>query len=358
MEFKAESRDLRAAVDACRQAALSGGPSLSTNGQVLLRAEDGFVEVVGVNVKSSTTVRVKATTKIAGVVGLDCKALSAQLRHVPGEAHMIVEKGMCALKSTKPRRSFRLAMVADDHFPRVHEPNGETLVLPAETIATLIGSTAFSIDMGDDRVTLHNALLEVGDGWVSMVTSDGHRLTRMQCEADVPKGEDRHVPRGAVAELARMAKLGEDITLTFSPAYVFAAAGSQVIAHAVSDAQFPSYASIVPPRSNTPVRVERGVLTDALKAAAAVRKDGAVLKLAKDALTVTATDGPNAESSEELAVEYAGKDAIVGINTTFLLEALAAAPGDAIELDVCGELDPVGVYGGEGFTAVVMPMRV
>ena len=78
------------------------------------------------------------------------------------------------------------------------------------------------------------------------------------------------------------------------------------------------------------------------------------------ALTVVSENPDLGEASEALEVPYEGPEVTVGFNARYLIDVLGVLSTDAIRLTVSDELSPAVVQpeGEDGYTAVVMPMRI
>jgi DNA polymerase III subunit beta len=86
------------------------------------------------------------------------------------------------------------------------------------------------------------------------------------------------------------------------------------------------------------------------------------LELGKGSLKVLSQNPDLGDAKEEVPVEYAGEPLKIGFNARYLIDVLGALRGDDVQLELADDLSP-GVLKGagdkdQGFTAVVMPMRI
>ena len=90
--------------------------------------------------------------------------------------------------------------------------------------------------------------------------------------------------------------------------------------------------------------------------------DKARLELAKGHLRVTSQNPDLGEAKEEVPVEYDGDALKIGFNARYILDVLAVLRSKDVKLELADDLSPGVVKGGDevdqGFTAVVMPMRI
>ena len=81
------------------------------------------------------------------------------------------------------------------------------------------------------------------------------------------------------------------------------------------------------------------------------------LELFKDKLVISKSTPDVGESREELAVEYRGKEMMIGFNPSFLMDVLKILPDQTVEFELSGSEKP-GVIRSQGFVYIVLPMRL
>jgi len=238
----------------------------------------------------------------------------------------------------------------------------------------LIAGTYFSISTDETRLHLNSALFEWDGDRVRMVTTDGHRLSKM--EAVLPgkhASATMLIPLKGVLELKRLcdeaiedkgdASGANEIRISQSgPNAFFQLAGFQFSVKLV-DAQFPPYDQVIPKENEKVAVCPRLGTLEALKRISIMSSDktwGIKLSLKKGELRI-ARDNPDlGEAHEELDVSYEGAPISIGFNAKYFIELLSEMEGDEIKLELNGELDPGLVRPAEakGYLGVVMPMRI
>ena len=81
-----------------------------------------------------------------------------------------------------------------EDFPALAEPDPKaaTLELELDSLSKLIARTHFSISTDETRAALNSALFEWDGDRVRMVTTDGHRLSKMEAARPGPAGHRNH----------------------------------------------------------------------------------------------------------------------------------------------------------------------
>jgi DNA polymerase-3 subunit beta len=341
---------------------------LSGDGDVLrVAATDLYVSVVG---------SMEAEVTKAGAVAVPARDIFDRIKHMPdGPIHISVGKNVATIiKAVGSARRYTLHGLPGNDFPALPEPAEDAvqIELSVETLGQLIARTHFSISTDETRAHLNSALFECDTGVVRMVTTDGHRL----CKMEIPvEGLDAKttmlVPLKAVMELRKLLEEVTDkrdttmvaITQT-GPNAFFKICGVQFSVKLI-DAQFPPYDAVIPAMTDRAVRTPRIQFREALRAvalAASDRTGGVKLGVSENALRITSESPESGNGFDEVSVDYKGPELSVGFNARYLLDVLAAIEDDEITLGLSGELDPAVVKPASAdagdYIAVVMPMRI
>lgn len=309
-----------------------------------------------------------ACTGGAGVIALPAKDLFERVKAMPeGPIQIDVTDGAQAMiKTVGGARRYMLHGLPGADFPRLPEPEGDAIEMPADLFALLMHRTWFSISTDETRAHVNSALFEIGDGKIRMVSTDGHRLSKMEARFD---GRTTHmlIPLKAIGELRRLmdGAKGEKILLRQSASTAFFTVGGFTFSTKTIDAQFPPYNQVLPERETYRIPVSRIGFIDVLKAvsvAASAATSGVKITLAAGALRVTAESAETGSASDEIPVDFSGTDMSVGVNAKYVLQALEALDTDETLFGVSGELDPMTVRpAGENaaeFVNCTMPMRI
>jgi DNA polymerase-3 subunit beta len=339
--------------------------------QLKLSATDLIVAVRG---------SVNARVEQGGTVAVGARDLVERVRNMPDGEIGISTAGNAAttLRAVGSPRRFTLQGIPGEEFPSLPEPlaDAKASTLGASTLSALIAATHFSISSDETRPHLSSALFEWEGDRVRMVTTDGHRLSKMDAVVPGRHGSSSMlIPLKGVNELRRLCDEvsskregdGEpEIRLLVSgPNAFFELPGFQFSVKLV-DAQFPPYQQVVPEQHGTRVKVPRTATAEALNAvsvAASDRTGGVKLSLTKGKVRFESESPESGEGFDELAVDFDGADLTVGFNARYFLDVLKAISTDDVEIGLGGELDPavirpVSEDGGMEYLAVIMPMRI
>ncbi|HSC89359.1 MAG TPA: DNA polymerase III subunit beta, partial [Polyangiaceae bacterium] len=348
-------------------------------GNVLLETTDTGLRLAATDLVLAVSGVVTAEVKKKGSVALGAKDLFDRVRMMPeGEIILEVTEGATTvIRAQGSARRYTIHGVPGTEFPALPSATtGSWLELDVSVVARLVAGTYFSISTDETRLHLSSALFEYEDNRVRMVTTDGHRLSKMEIRAPSVKGKGTMlIPLKGIHELRRLCdealsdQQGDETPqLRVAPSgnnVYFEVAGFRFSVKLV-DATFPPYQQVIPAQSEKAIRAPRGALSDALKAvslAASDRTGGVKLTLSKSSLRVESESPEAGEGFDEIAIDYDGADITIGLNAKYFLDVMNAISDDEVILGISGELDPAVIRpAGDAidreYLAVVMPMRI
>jgi DNA polymerase-3 subunit beta len=348
---------------------------LAVDGPSVLRvaATDLYLALVG---------RVTVDVSKGGSVAVSAKDLLERVRMMPdGPIHLVSQdNATTTIKASGSARRYTLRGMPGDDFPPLPTAaeGSPSLALDVDVLQELVAKTHFSISTDETRAHLNSGLFEWDGDVVRMVTTDGHRLSKMEVKVSGRQASATMlIPLKAIQELRRLCdeivaeqkdggKEGAakpQLQITQSGSSAFFTGGGMSFAVRLVDAQFPPYAQVIPQQSEKAVRVPRAAFADALKAvsvAASERTGGVKLSVSKGTMRITTESPESGEGFDELPIDYAGPNMTIGFNAKYFLDVLGALDEDEVQLGLGGELDPAVVkpVGARQFLAVVMPMRI
>ncbi len=348
---------------------------------VLFSVEGDTLRLAATDLYLGLHARIPTEAKKGGTIALPARDLFERIRMMPeGPIHIVTQDGaQTVMKSQGSARRFTLRSVPGEDFPPMPQPQegAPTYALPVDTLQDLIAKTHFSISSDETRAHLNSALFEWDGEIVRMVTTDGHRLSKMECRVPGRQASTSMlIPLKALTELRKLcdelaAELPDkdarpDVKIVESGSSAFFIMAGMTFSVKLVEAKFPPYAQVIPQQSSRTLRLPRMAVADALRAvsiASSERTGGVKLSLSTGTMKITSESAESGEGFDELPVEYAGPPMSIGFNAKYFLDVLAALPDDDVALGLSGELDPAVLRCAEPvlnreFLAVVMPMRI
>ncbi|HET9953045.1 MAG TPA: DNA polymerase III subunit beta [Polyangiaceae bacterium] len=383
MQVVVSKKDLLRVLGRC-QGVADRKSTMPALGNVLLEVKaPDRLRIAATDLHLAVSGTINAEVQTPGSVAVGARDIFERVRMMP-DGPLAISVGANAattIRAVGSARRFTLHGMPGSEFPSLPEPEPElpVLSLDARALSRLITATHFSISTDDTRLHLNSALFEWEGESVRMVTTDGHRLSKMDLLARGKQASASFlIPLKGVLELKRLCDesaqeargeaAGEPYEVRIvqsGPNAFFELSGLRFSVKLV-DAQFPPYQQVIPEQSEHSVRAPRLELADALKAVSVAANDrtgGIKLSLSESKMRFESESPESGQGFDEFPVDYVGSEITIGFNARYFLDVLNAVEDDEVMLGISGELDPVVIRpatasGDSTYLAVVMPMRI
>lgn len=335
---------------------------------VLIRTEGKeAVLCAATDLRVSVAAEMKAEVLEEGGMSIGAKHLFEIVKGLPGEevSFKKTENNWAEIKAGKAK--YRIVGMSDRDFPRLPDHRSvDFKEMDASTLSDMIDKTIFSVSSDETRRHLSGIYMEWRGGTVRMVSTDGHRLSKVEYE--VGEGLEIEtgliIPRKGVLEMRRLLEGTEGTCdLGLREGNLFVRAKDLCLSTKLVDAPFPPYQQVIPSENEKKAKAKRADLLEALRRMAIMateRNGGIRFELSDGVLRITSDNPDLGEAQEELDVEYEGESLTIGFNARYFIDVLNEMKGEGVVLEFNGELDPGMVRSeeGEAYLGVVMPMRL
>ncbi len=334
---------------------------------VLLKLDgENNLLVVATDLNVSLSAKLKSKNKGEGGITLGAKALHDIVANLPGETIELkrCDNNWAEIKAGKVK--YKLVGMPDRDFPKI--PDHEDVELEevdALTIRGMIDRTLFSVSNDETRFHLNGVLFESDGDTSRMVSTDGHRLTKIdRALAGGPKlTAGVIIPKKGLLEIKRtLDGVSGNCKLAIRTPFLYLRGNDINLAVKLIDSQFPSYEAVIPKSKERSIQVDRLSLLDALKRAGLMTADTRSVKVSvgKDSLLISSDNPDIGEVQEEIEAVVDGEEVSVGFNPKYVVDILTQISSDNVLMELSGELDPLVIRPSDDadYLGVVMPMRI
>ncbi|WP_313327197.1 DNA polymerase III subunit beta, partial [Stutzerimonas balearica] len=202
-----------------------------------------------------------------GEITVPARKLMDICKSLPADALIDVrlDEQKALIKSGRSR--FTLSTLPASDFPTVEEgPGSLNFSVEQGKLRRLIERSGFAMAQQDVRYYLNGMLIEVSNGMLRAVATDGHRLAMCSMQAGIEQA-DRHqviVPRKGILELARLlTDQDAQVNVVLGQHHIRATTGEFTFTSKLVDGKFPDYERVLPRGGDKLVIGERQTLREA-----------------------------------------------------------------------------------------------
>jgi DNA polymerase-3 subunit beta len=227
----------------------------------------------------------------------------------------------------------------------------------------MLRKTAYAASTDETRYVLNGVFLSFRDAKLTMVATDGRRLSLVEHEVEFPAEAeaDMILPSKAVSELVHTLNDEGELKIYAKENQVMFQFGNAFVTSKLIDGTYPNYRQVIPAQCEERIAVDRESLLTALKRVALLitEKSGATkLSFGKNNLVITLNTPEVGEVRETVPIKYTGKEVAVAFNPEFMMAPLRNLESDEVYLELTDELSPGVIKCDIPFLYVLMPMRI
>ena len=274
----------------------------------------------------------------AGEVTVPARKLLEICRSLPEGAELVANLEGKRVAVDSGRFNSFLATLPVSEFPNIRTSAYDVSIeLFVQDLKRLLKRTSFAMAQQDVRYFFNGVLLEMSDGVIRLVATNGQRLAMSSVKTGVKGSHQFIIPRKGVAALVRVLDedSGELVRLNFTANHMQVDRGNVSLTTKLIDATYPDYLRAIPSGGDKVVMADRQLLKEALSRTAILSNElyrNVRLVLREGKLDMHANNPQQEEAEETVTVEYEGESLEIGFNVSYLIEALSATRGETVRM--------------------------
>jgi DNA polymerase-3 subunit beta len=251
-------------------------------------------------------------------------------------------------------------------YPNVPGFEGQAdLEVKLDKLQEGIEQTVFAAAKESTRYALNGILWEVHNKKLSLVATDGRRLSKstvlLEKTATLPEGRII-VPAKTMSILHKIpVDDSSPVGVRFVNNQIVLASGNVVVSSNLVEGNFPKYEDIIPTDYQKKLTLSTAQTLSAVKRAALLASEdskGIKLSLTKHALVFSSRAPETGDAQIDMAVDYNDEPIEIGFNPQFLVDVLRVIKANDFELHL-GQPDRPGlIKSGTTFIYIIMPVNL
>lgn len=328
-------------------------------GNVLLRGEDGFLRIHATDSNVALSDRIKADATSTGELTISADLLSKIAKAMPHGALKLALEENSRLTVEAKGTKYRIVGLPARDFPSLpDDPELTWISVDAMKLHAGLSRVKHAICQDESRVNLLQVLIAQRKDCPELVATDGRRLAVAEACEGLPVGKS--ITAKTAVHLAELCTFGPDLEIACNDTHIFARSGLRRLAAKLSHIAFPPYQQVIPKTHKLAATVDRVEMMAAIKRVSLLcpqKTNTLRMEFTRDSLRLIG-ESPDLGISEATCSSACDGEIVIGANGRYILDALDAAGGETVRIEMQGELDPMVITGDSGGLFVVMPMRI
>lgn len=336
-------------------------------GNILISTQKSKVLVASTNLEISVSISVGAKIEREGSLSIPSRVFSELIGNLPKET-LNLESEKEQLKISTTGFSSKVLGINPNDFPKIPGNVGkEAVSISQKEFLDAISKVLFSASVDETRPILTGVLFLWSRGELSLVATDGFRLSRKKIKVVGAKTLSPIVlPKLVLLEISRLEE-GEEVlfSLQEKEKQVVFGIDSVVLSSRLLEGEYPDFEKIIPKSSTLKVRIDKEDLARAVKLASIFARDASNvvrLKVLKESVKVSAESGQSGSQETEVEAKVEGDSGNfeIAFNFHYLEDFLHSVKGEEVSLEFTSP-DKAGVFGDtsdEDFLHLIMPVKI
>jgi DNA polymerase-3 subunit beta len=369
MKFTVNCTDLQKAL-----AKISGAvPTKSTVPileNMLFSLSKNILHIIATDLEISMSATIEVKGSEDGAIAVPARRLMDTIRALPDTQIVFnADINTNKIKMITETGEYNLIGESSKEFPATPDFKAENeITLNPVLLSGLIQRTIFSVSTDELRPAMTGVLLQLRNGDMKAVATDGHRLVRIHYltlkESRVQR--DIIIPAKALQLVVKMIE-NENCTLSVSASHIRFGFTSFTLTSRVIGESYPNYESVIPLDNEKRLRVNRNALLSGVRRVSLYSNSTTHqirFSAKKNELKLAAEDVDfGGEARERIACSYDSDDLEIGFNAHYVVDILSHIDTDEVEFKFSSPVRAAIITPGvmreqEEVLMLVMPMRL
>jgi len=347
------------------QNAINPRATLPILSNILIQTEEKKIKLTGTDLDIGISVIIDADVQTPGAITVPAKRFSDIIREFSEGLIVITAKKNNIVTIESENTLFKIIGLPQEEFPKLPEfQENQFITLPQSMLKKMLNMTSFSMSRDETRYILNGTLFAIREDSISLVATDGRRLSLIKKPFETPKGLTARfiVPIKTVNELIRTLKdAQEDMKMLYTQNQILFDLGETTIISRLIEGEYPNYEQVIPKEADDKLVIDREKLLLATKRASLMTTQDSLavrLDVYKEKVVVSKSTPDIGESKEELKAQYTGGQLSIGFNPNYIIDVLKNIDTETIAVELMGTDKPGVIRLGDEYTYVVLPMQL
>lgn len=310
---------------------------------ILVKAEKKALIMVGTDLEIQLVTQTPAEIHREGEITFSARKFLDICRNLPENAFFSVELTDDKIHIQSGRTRFKLGTLNPKSYPEFSTDDYQIeFEIKSDKLRKLLQSTGFCMANQDVRYYLNGLMIEIDRLQIGAVASDGHRLAMYHETLEQTKDFNKQIiiPRKGIMELTRLLDGGDsdndsDVLFRVSESNIEISIDKKTFFAKLIDGQFPDFKGALSQPISCRFLINTLELKSALARVAVLSHEKfrrITLEFNKETLSIHADNTEHEQADEEIDITYAGEKFEVGLNVSYLVEAISNIHNETVDI--------------------------
>lgn len=305
---------------------------------ILLQAKGAKLTLTATNLELSITTSVGAKVEEDGEIAVPARAVTDLVSSLADEHIDLSSKGE-ELDVETAKFSGKLLGMNTSDFPQTLREGSEGLRVKPELLQSALREVLFATSSDDTRPVLTGVLFMANDERLTLVSSDGVRLSQKHMPVKGSLSEENLiVPKNVLVEVMKIFSGDSDVSISYSSdnSQIVFVQEETVVVSRVIEGEYPNFEKIIPKNPIAVCRVNREEFLGGIRTASVFARDASsiiVLSVGKGEMTISSESQTVGSQSLRVDASLEGEPVSLSYNYKYIEEFLNCLKGEEITME-------------------------
>jgi DNA polymerase-3 subunit beta len=368
MKITIPRQDLLDAVNKVKSI-VSSKSALPILSHILIETGEAAIKLAATDLKVSIECTVDCLVEKPGALTVSSQRVSSMLAEMPNEDITLHLMDNNVIEISCGKIETRLFSMSPDEFPPIRSFEGiDALSFQQGQLKKLFQRSSFAICNDQARYNLTGLLFEIAGGRVTVVATDGRRMSLNRDSEGIPGDKEAKViiPSKMIHELERLLDDEAPVQVYLDESQIAFVFNNLRLVSALIEGTFPNYNMVIPAKHDKEILVSRDRFTEAMRRTRTMTNEkfnSVRFSFGQGSMSLKVVTPEVGEYEEELPIDYDGELVEIAFNPDFVLDVLRRIETEQVALVVKdamspGILKPCSDAPDDSYVNVIMPIRI
>lgn len=332
---------------------------------ILVDCTQGAIRLTANDMELGIETTVAGMIEEPGVIALDAKIFLEIVRKLPDNNITITSDNNFQTVITCEKAKFNISGKSGDDFSYLPEiERNDSIVVSQFTLKEIVRQTIFSIADNDNNRLMTGELFEINGDELKVVSLDGHRISIRKIQLKNSYNPKKVViPGKTLNEISKIlsGETDKDVSIFFTDNHVVFEFDSTTVVSRLIEGEYFRIDQMLSSDYETKVTINKREFLSCIDRATLLVKEGE-----KKPIIINITDGSMelkinsaiGSMNEQIDIEKAGKDLMIGFNPRFLIDALRVIDDEQITIYLVNPKAPCFIRNDENsYIYLILPVN-